>query len=385
MNALYQEIKEVFKEKYNSEPLLVRSPGRVNLIGEHTDYNEGFVLPAAIQKEIVLGIQLNNTDQIRIYSLDFKEEGEFDLNNLRPSAQNWANYVLGVIQQFQESGRKITGLDIAFGGNIPIGSGLSSSAALECATAFALNEIYDFKLDREELARVAQKAEHEFVGVRCGIMDQFASLFGKSGFALRLDCRSLEYEYFPLNLEGYKIVLINSMVSHSLASSQYNTRRQECEQGVAIMQRWDIQVQSLRDVSIRALKDHKGEFPGFVYQRCHYVISENQRLLDGCNALKKGDLKAFGKQMYASHEGLQNHYEVSCKELDFLVDLTRDKEEVLGARMMGGGFGGCTINIVADHAIESFSEEVKKSYSEKFKKITAIYICELSDGSSLAE
>ncbi len=375
-------IRTKFTELYKQQPQLFRSPGRVNLIGEHTDYNNGFVLPAAINKEIVFAIALNNTQTINLYSLDMQEQASFELQSIEPSDIGWANYLLGVVAQFQKANYKIGGFDLVFGGNIPIGAGLSSSAAVECGLAFALNELHGFGLNRMILAEMAQKAEHEFAGVRCGIMDQFASLFGKDGHAVKLDCRSLEYEYFPFDMSHYRIVLCDSQVKHSLASSEYNTRRQECETGVAILQKHYPKVGSLRDATIEMLEKHQPEFDPVVYKRCSFIVQENNRVLDACKALQENDLVFFGQKMYASHAGLQHDYEVSCPELDFLVEQAKQQSSVLGARMMGGGFGGCTINIVSINAVDDFVAAMSAAYEQQFKIQLPTYIAEIVDGSS---
>jgi len=349
-------LSKAFRLRYGRAPLLVRAPGRVNLIGEHTDYNGGFVLPAAIDKEIVFAVGLNGTDTIRLYSHDKNETCEIRLDGqpVRPGTTLWANYLLGVVAQFQQRGVAVPGFDCVFGGNVPMGAGLSSSAAVECGLAFALDYLLRTGLSRLELARLSQLAEHQFAGVQCGIMDQFASLFGRPGHVVRLDCRSLEYDYFPFNSAAYHLVLCNSGVKHSLASSEYNTRRAECEHGVAALQRHFPAVQTLRDVNLTQLEANRAELPPVVYRRCRYVVQENQRVAAACRHLAAGDMAAFGQQMYASHAGLRDDYEVSCAELDALVRIARPHPGVLGARMMGGGFGGCTINLVRAAEVADF-------------------------------
>lgn len=376
----FKIIKKTFTDRFGSEPLLVNSPGRINLIGEHTDYNEGYVLPAAIDKGIVIAIAANNTDSCRLYSTDYHEYAEFDLNDLQPSEISWANYILGVVSQLQQAGHKISGFNCVFGGDIPIGAGLSSSAALECGMALALNELYGFLIDRQQLIRYAQKAEHEFAGVQCGIMDQFASMMGKKGHAIRLDCRSLEYQYFPLSLGHYQILLLDTQVKHSLASSEYNTRRSECEQGVGMLQLGYPEITSLRDISLPLLKSVQNIMDPVVYKRSMFILEENERLLEGCNLLKQGNIEGFGALMYASHAGLSSMYEVSCDELDFLVDFTMDKSFVAGARMMGGGFGGCTINLVREDQVEAFIKSVSQAYEIKFGVSLKPYEVNISEG-----
>lgn len=376
-------IKKTFTDRFGSEPLLVNSPGRVNLIGEHTDYNEGYVLPAAIDKSIVIAIAANNLNCCRLYSTDYGEYAEFDLNELQPSQISWANYILGVASQFQQAGYAISGFDCVFGGDIPIGAGLSSSAALECGIALALNELYELMISRQQLIKYAQKAEHEFAGVQCGIMDQFASMMGKKEHAIQLDCRSLEYQYFPLSLGDYQILLLDTQVKHSLASSEYNTRRNECEQGVGMLQLGYPEITSLRDVSPPLLMAVQNIMDPVVYKRCMFILKENERLLEGCNLLKQGDIEGFGALMYASHAGLSSMYEVSCEELDFLVSFTMDKNFVAGARMMGGGFGGCTINLVKTDQAETFMENISQAYEGKFGVPLKSYKVTISEGTKV--
>jgi galactokinase len=375
-------IRKKFVALFNQEPSLYRSPGRVNLIGEHTDYNDGFVLPAAINKDVIFAIAPNNTMRIRFYSFDLDEHVSFELKNTVRSNTNWANYLVGVVAQFQSLNFPVQGFDLVFGGNIPIGAGLSSSAAIECGLAFGLNHLFGYNLDRFTLAKMAQKAEHEFAGVRCGIMDQFASLFGKEGHVIKLDCRSLEYEYYPFNMSQYRIVLCDTEVKHSLASTEYNTRREECETGIAVLSNYYPTINSLRDVTIEMLQKHQKQLNPVVFKRCMYVIQENIRVEAASQALLAGDLVLFGEKMYASHEGLQHDYEVSCRELDFLVDQTRKNDAVLGARMMGGGFGGCTINIVREDEVEFFISDMKQTYERQFNMQLKTYITEIANGSS---
>ena len=362
--------------------MVVRSPGRVNIIGEHTDYNEGFVLPAAIDKAVYVAVDKRPDDQIILHSIDFKDKFEGRISEVRRSDKHWANYILGVAAQMQKRGHTLGGFNLVIDGDVPLGAGLSSSAAVECATAFALNELFGLGISRIELTSIAQKAEHEFAGVMCGIMDQFASMFGKKDHVIRLDCRSLDYEYEPLKLEGYKVLLLNTNVKHSLASSEYNTRRQQCEEGVALVQKHHPEVKSLRDVTPEMLEQYvKGN--EVIYNRCKYVVEENLRLLEGCEDLKRGDIAALGQKMFRTHDGLSKEYEVSCPELDFLVDAVRNNPDVLGARMMGGGFGGCTINLVRETAIDSLVAALSKSYPEKMGKELTPYIAQIEEGTSI--
>ena len=383
--SLVDNVRQKFQDRFGGEPLLVRSPGRVNVIGEHTDYNNGFVLPAAINKAIYIGLAKRNDDTIVLYSEEFGEEHQSTVSGVAISDKHWPNYILGVVDQLNKRGYRIGGFNLNIDGDVPVGAGLSSSAAVECATAFALNTVFNLGIDRLELVKIAQKAEHTFAGVMCGIMDQFASTFGKEGNVIRLDCRSLDYEYVPLKLEGYKILLLNTNVKHSLSSSEYNTRRQECAEGVRLLQQAGEMVESLRDATQAMLEQHVKPVNETVYRRCKFIVEENDRLLTACEALKHGDLQTLGEKMYGSHEGLQHLYEVSCKELDFLVDAVRGHEAVVGARMTGGGFGGCTINIVKEEAIDGLVAEVSKKYKEAMGLDLTPYIALTADGSSLAQ
>ncbi|MBC3540959.1 galactokinase [Rufibacter sediminis] len=380
---MVEDIVAKFKELYKSEPVVARSPGRVNLIGEHTDYNEGFVLPAAINKEIYFAIAPNGTQTMRAHAFDLEESAEFDLTNVQRTNVGWANYLLGVVAQLQKANYEVKGFDLVFGGNIPIGAGLSSSAAVECGLAYALNYLYAYGIERFDMVKMAQKAEHEYALVMCGIMDQFASMFGKHNHVVKLDCRSLEYQYYPFNIDDYRIVLCDTQVKHSLASSEYNTRRQECETGVALLRKHYPQIHSLRDVTLEMLTQHQAEFDPVVYRRCTYVVKENLRVEEACQDLERGDLAAFGQKMFASHQGLQHDYEVSCPELDFLADQARESDAVLGARMMGGGFGGCTINLVKLEKLDEFTRHMTEAYQKEYNIALKTYVAEIVDGSSL--
>jgi len=371
-----------FFHHFEKKPsFIVQSPGRINLIGEHTDYNNGFVLPAAINLGISLAVAPNDTDTCNIYSTDYKETFSFTLTDMKPSSeQPWANYIMGVVNEFQKAGKKISGFDCAFGGDIPIGSGLSSSAALECGIGFALDQLYELKLEKWDLIKMAQKAEHNFAGVQCGIMDQFAVVQGKKDHFIRLDCNSLEFEYFPFKDSQFSIVLCNSMVKHALVDSEYNKRRQECESGVKVLQNQWPSVNSLRNGSLEQLEKVKSQLSPIVYNRCRYVMEENERVLLAGNDLHHNDLPSVGEKLYKSHEGLSKLYEVSCPELDFLVESTRDMPEVLGSRMMGGGFGGCTINLVENSFVEKFEGVIRAAYKNKFDLDLEIYRVSIEDG-----
>ena len=377
---MIKKIKASFVEKFNEQPLVFRSPGRVNILGEHTDYNDGFVLPAAIDKYIYVAISKRADSRICLYSNEFGESFSCDLKEVEKTPMQWPNYILGVVDQLQKKGILLTGFNLLIDGDIPIGAGMSSSAAVECAAIFAFNEIFNIGLSRIDLVPLAQKAEHVFAGVHCGIMDQFASMFGKKDQVIKLDCRSLDYEYVPLKLDGYKVVLFNTNVKHNLASSEYNIRRQQCESGVAIIKRQIPGVKSLRDVNMEMLEQYVEPVDPLVFQRCKYVVLENERLLGACDDLRKQDLKGLGQKMYQTHQGLSNLYEVSCKELDFLVEFVKRQPGVAGARMMGGGFGGCTINIIEDAAIEPLIESISHAYQQSMNLPLTAYIVSIVDG-----
>lgn len=373
----YDILENKFKKLFGNVYGVYASPGRINLIGEHTDYNGGFVMPAAIDKEIAVAIKPNGTDVIRAYSADYDEMSEFGLTEL--PGKMWAKYIFGVVNELNKKVNKVGGFDCVFGGNVPLGAGLSSSAALESAFGFALNDIFDLNLSKFDIAKAGQLAEHNAVGTKCGIMDQFASVFGEKDSLILLDCNSLEKEIIPFNYSGYKVLLIDTLVKHSLASSEYNVRRAECEEGVKVIKEKYSGVNLLRDVTIDMLNEFKEKLPESTFRRCSYVIEENQRVLDAAELLKKGDFVSFGKKIYESHEGLSNKYNVSCDELDFLVDVAR-KCNVTGSRMMGGGFGGCTINVVQEDDYDKFRESATLSYSEKFGKNPKIYDVVISRG-----
>lgn len=374
-----EKIKQQFIEKFKKEPLIISAPGRVNLIGEHTDYNEGYVLPGAIDKRINIAMAANQTNTVNVFAKDFNESFSFSLDEIKPS-KGWVNYVLGVTYHIQQKGKQLYGVDVCIDGDVPVGGGMSSSAALCSGYGFALNELFKLGFSRLDLAYIGQITEHTFAGVKVGIMDQFASLHGKKGNLIKLDCRSMEYEYIPFNFPDYKIVMVNSMVSHSLASSEYNVRRQQCEEGVAILKKYYPSIKSLRDLTLEQLEKHMNELPEVVYRRCRYVVTEKDRLLKGCEELVQGDIRAFGQLMYTTHIGLSKDYEVSCPELDFLANTAKPMPEVAGTRMMGGGFGGCTINIVQTGSVDSFSKQIQKAYQEKFGKIPEVYITQIEDG-----
>lgn len=368
------------QQHFDQEPIMVRAAGRINLIGEHTDYNNGFVLPAAIDKAIYLAIIKRNDNKIVMHALDVNDTYTGSLDKLERTKQHWPDYLLGVVQQLQQGGHIISGFECAFCGNVPLGAGLSSSAALECATVFGLNELFSLGLGRKEMALLSQAAENQFVGVRCGIMDQFASMFGKKQQLIKLDCGSLEYEYIPFNFDDVNLVLLDTQVKHSLASSEYNTRRAECEQGVAWVKAHHPQVNSLRDVSMDMLDAYVKGKNATVYNRCRYVVEEIQRLQDACIDLKNDDLASFGKKVFATHEGLDKLYNVSCPELNWLAEFAAGENGVLGARMMGGGFGGCTINIVKKTAVPALLERAAAGYKQQFNTTLKAYVTSIEDG-----
>ena len=368
-----------------SNSIVVRSPGRINLIGEHTDYNEGFVLPAAIDKAAYICLTPRSDNKINLHAIDLNEHYETTVDNVHATKLSWPNYILGVVDQFIKKGIIINGFDVALIADVPIGAGLSSSAAVECASAMAMDEFFKTSLDKFTLVKMSQKAEHKFAGVQCGIMDQFASMFGKKNHAIKLDCRSLSYEYFPLNMTGIKIVLFDSGVKHSLASTEYNTRRHQCEEGVALIKNHHPEIKNLRDVSIEMLDKYVAEKNPLVYQRCKFVVEENERLLRACDYLKNDDINNFGKKMFGSHDGLSKQYEVSCDELDFLVYKVRNNKAVLGARMMGGGFGGCTINLVKEECINELKEKITEEYYQHTNIELKTYIAVIDDGTSVIQ
>ncbi len=378
-----EDIKKEFNSTFDTTPIIVRSPGRINLIGEHTDYNEGYVMPAAIDKEIVCAIATNNTNNCRVVALDMKDSFEFDINSFNKSDKGWPNYILGVIEQFQKKGLEVKGFDCVFGGDIPLGAGLSSSAAMECAFAFGFNTLHNHNLSKLEIVKMSQAAENEYVDVQCGIMDQFASVHGMADQIFRLDCKTLDFEYFNFILDDYHLVLCDTQIKHSLASSEYNTRRKECEQGISVLQKHYNNINSLRDISISQLKKHEKEFDPIVYKRCKYVIEEIKRVIDCCELLIKGDLIGFGKNMYKTHEGLSKEYEVSCTELDFLASKAKESNMVIGTRMMGGGFGGCTINIVKNEFLDQFKEYMTEVYKNELNLELKTYMVKIKNGTSL--
>jgi galactokinase len=379
-----KQLKDVFQKHYGTPEAIYSSPGRINLIGEHTDYNGGFVLPGAIDKGITLAIKINGTDKIRAFSLDYNEAAEFGLNEADKPDQPWAKYIFGVVREIEKRGKTVKGFDAAFYGDVPLGAGLSSSAALESAFVFALNDIYGLDIDRFELAKIGQATEHNYVGVKCGIMDQFASIFGKEGNLIRLDCRSLEHQYVPFKPVGYRMVLIDSRVKRELVNNPYNRRRESCEAAAAAIRKRHPEVEFLRDASFAMLEEVKAEISDEDYSRAEFVIGEVQRLLDACDALVKDDYETVGRKMYETHAGLSKLYEVSCEELDFLNDSAK-KYGVTGSRIMGGGFGGCTINLVEESKYNAFIAGTVADYKAKFNIDPKVYDVVISDGARKIE
>lgn len=377
---LLNKIENQFKTIFPGEPMLVRAPGRINLIGEHTDYNNGFVLPTAVSPAIYFAIALRADTKVVLVSADFNSRCEFDIHQTEKPAEQWASYLFGVTKLMQNAGAKISGYNCVFGGDVPLGAGMSSSAALESGLALALNELSGAGFDRMKLAKIGQQSEHEFVGVKCGIMDQFASLFGQKGKCVRLDCRSLEYEYSKLETGEYTFILTDTKVKHSLASSEYNKRRNECAQGVKVLNEKFGNINSLRDATIEQSEDIKSLVSETVYNRCKYAIEENQRVIDACKALNNNDLTTFGQLLYGSHNGLSKLYNVSCKELDFLVDQTVDMDYVLGSRMMGGGFGGCTLSLIKANKIEEYKSVIAPAYKKAFNLDCKFYAADAENG-----
>jgi len=372
------KIKEIFEQEFSHQPdILVSAPGRVNLIGEHTDYNDGFVLPVAIDRNITIVAKKRNDRQVNLYSIDFDKRVEFSLDEIERSQGDkfWANYPKGVAYFLIDEGINICGADMAITGDIPQAAGLSSSAAFEVASALTFTRLGESEINRVSLALLCQKAENQFVGVNCGIMDQFISAMGKKDHALFIDCRSLEFELVPLNLHDMKIVVCNTKVKRELAGSEYNKRRNQCERGVEILSEWLGDIKALRDVSVEQFSKYSDKLPEITRKRCGYVISENARVLESVEALKADELERFGELMAKSHAGLRDDYEVSCAELDTLVDAASSVDGVIGARMTGAGFGGCTVNLVKEEAIHELKKEVSMAYEKKFAKKPDIYVC----------
>jgi len=375
-----EEIIQIFQDKFGqNNPEVYTSPGRINLIGEHTDYNGSFVFPGAIDKGMIAAIRFNDSDKVRAYAVDLDEYAEFGLNEEDLPSEGWAKFLFGVCREIIKRGGSVKPFDTAFSGDVPLGAGMSSSAALESTYAFALNDLLQLGIDKFELARIGQSTEHNYVGVKCGIMDQFASIFGKKGHLIRLDTKSMEHAYFPFDPEGYKLVLLDTVVKHELASSAYNKRRESCEHAARTIAKRHPEVEFLRDASMEMLKEVKDEISAEDYMRAEYVIEETQRVRDVSDALQRGDYETVGQKMYETHHGMSKLYEVSCEELDFLNDVARE-HGVTGSRVMGGGFGGCTINLVKDELYDSFISDAKAQFKAKYGHEPKVYDVVISDG-----
>ena len=380
MEEMKEKISKAFKDRFGVEGTVYASAGRINLIGEHTDYNGGFVFPGAIDKGIMAELRPNGLEKCRVYSMDLDEYTEFGLKEEDAPKESWARYVFGVAREVLKRGGKVECFDAVFAGNVPLGAGLSSSAALESCFAFALNDMFnDNSISKFDLARIGQSTEHNYCGVNCGIMDQFASVFGREGNLMRLDCRSMEYEYFPFNPKEYQLVLVDSRVKHELKDSPYNKRRESCERVAK-----QLGLETLRDATMEDLNGVKSEITAEDYFRAKFVIEEKDRVLAVCDALEKGDYETVGKKMYETHAGLSKDYEVSCEELDFLNDVAKEMG-VTGSRIMGGGFGGCTINLVPNALHDNFIKEAKKRFNEAYGHEPKVYDVVISDGARKVE
>lgn len=377
-------IKEKFVSIFGEGARVYASPGRINLIGEHTDYNGGFVFPGAIDKGICCAIRENGIDKVNAFSIDYNESVEFSISEENLPQQSWARYIYGVVKEIQKRGGKLQGFDTVFAGDVPLGAGMSSSAALESTYAFALNDMFSLHIEKFSLALIGQATEHNYCGVKCGIMDQFASVFGKAGNLMRLNCATMEYEYFPFNPKGYKLVLLDTCVKHELASSAYNKRRESCERVCQTIQNKHSEVKFLSDADFSMLEEVKNEISMEDYLRAKYVIGEKQRVLTVCDALGKDDYETVGQQMYGTHYGMSKEYEVSCEELDFLNDLAKECG-VTGSRVMGGGFGGCTINLVKEDLYSGFIATAKEKFKEKYSYEPKVYDVVISDGARRIE
>ena len=378
---LVKKVKRSFEVQFKTKPLIVFSPGRINLIGEHTDYNDGFSFPAAINKGIALAISKSTLNVSRVYAINKEEIYEFTTENIKPLLDGgWKNYVLGVVAELQNLGKKLGNFNSVFAGNIPGGARMSSSAALENSFVYGLNDLFELGLTKNEMILVSQKAEHNFAGVKCGIMDQYASMFGVKKSALLLDCRTIESKPYKIDFKEYKLMLINTNVKHDLSESAYNDRREVCEKISSL-----LQISALRDASIEDLDELIGKISDEEYQKVLYIINENNRVKQFSEAINKNDIAALGDLLYQSHEGLSTKYKVSCEELDFLVDSAKECPNILGARMMGGGFGGCTINLVKKHEFKVFKKDISRKFRNKFKKECSVYSVKLSKGTKIVK
>jgi galactokinase len=383
-DILIHQTTRFFKDTFGAEPQkIVLSPGRINIIGEHIDYNDGFVLPAAIDKIICFAFEKNNSNKSKIVAIDLEEEFEIDLNDeVHLNDKTWTNYLRGVINQLKINGFKFEGFNCVFSSNIPVGSGLSSSAALECGFLFGINELFDLKIKPIDIALMGQKAEH-WVGINCGIMDQFSSVMGQENKVIKIDCRTLDFEYHDANFIDYSLILFDSNVKHSLMTSAYNERRQQCEEGIATIKKNYPKITSFRDCTENQVISLKDKMSAAVFKRSHFVVKEIKRVTLACEALDRGDIETLGKLMFETHEGLSVDYEVSCAELDMIVDTLKKEEAVVGSRLMGGGFGGCTINLIKKGHEERIKKELSALYMETFGIELKIYDVKISNGTSL--
>ena len=373
-----------FENKGQSVPVMIGAPGRINILGEHTDYNEGLVLPAAVDKMTYLAMGASENSQCEVIAYDLGEKITFDIHDvLHPKDQHWSNYILGVVNEIKKAKKPVMGFNCVFGGDIPIGAGMSSSAALECGTIFGLDQLFGLGLGRMEIALMGQAAEHHFVGVKCGIMDQFANMFGRHNSAIELDCKTMEFKYHPSSFDNVSFILFDTCVHHSLDDSEYNKRRKECEEGVHALKGVFPEINSLRDASLEQLEKVRNEISPLVLQRCSYVIKENQRVREAARALVDGAFDTLGQIMYTTHAGLSNDYQVSCAELDFLVRESEKYPEILGARMMGGGFGGCTLNLLLNNHPEHMIRQIGQNFEKKFGHSIKVYPVNIAEGTSV--
>jgi galactokinase len=383
-DILINKTTSYFKETFGSEPTkIVLSPGRINIIGEHIDYNDGYVLPAAIDKIICFAFAKNNTNTSRVIALDLNDEFEIDVTaEVKLDDNDWTNYIRGVINQLKINGFQFEGVNCVFSSNIPVGSGLSSSAALECGFLFGMNDLFNLNIKPIDIALLGQKAEH-WVGIKCGIMDQFSSVMGQENKVIKIDCRTLEYTYHDANFSDYSLILFDSNVKHSLMTSAYNERRQQCEEGIAIVKANFTEIKSFRDCTEQTIIDLKDKMSHDVFRRSLFVVKEINRVIQACEALDNGKIELLGELMFATHDGLSKDYEVSCEELDLLVDLAKEETAVIGSRLMGGGFGGCTINLVKKGQEQQIKDKFSKLYNEAFGIELKIYDVKVSNGTSL--
>jgi galactokinase len=383
-DILIHKTTDFFQQTFGSEPAkTVLSPGRINIIGEHIDYNDGFVLPAAIDKIICFAFEKNNSDTAKIVAIDLNDEFEVCVNDDQKRTDSvWTNYLRGVLNQLKIKGFKLDGFNCVFSSNIPVGSGLSSSAALECGFLFGINELFDLKIKPVDIALMGQSAEH-WVGINCGIMDQFSSVMGQENKVIKIDCRTLEYEYHNADFNDYSLILFDSNVKHSLMTSAYNERRQQCEEGIAIIKSNFPEITSFRDCNEQHVLELHDVMSANVFKRCLFVVKEIKRVTQACNALDKGDIETLGKLMFETHQGLSVDYEVSCAELDMIVDTLKKEDAVVGSRLMGGGFGGCTINLIKKGHEERIKKQLSALYLDTFGIELKIYDVKIGNGTSL--